>query len=42
MIAAHMDQIGLMVNHIDDKGFLRFTNIGGISPFISLGQKNYI
>ena len=38
MIAAHMDQIGLMINHIDDSGFLRFTNIGGISPFISLGQ----
>lgn len=39
MIAAHMDQIGLMVTDIDDEGFLRFTNIGGISPFISLGQK---
>ena len=39
MVAAHMDQIGLMVIDIDDKGFLRFTNIGGISPFVSLGQK---
>lgn len=39
MIAAHMDQIGLMITDIDDKGFLRFTNIGGISPFITLSQQ---
>ncbi|AFS78450.1 peptidase M42 family protein [Gottschalkia acidurici 9a] len=39
MIAAHMDQIGLMITDIEKEGFLRFTNIGGISPLISLGQK---
>lgn len=39
MIAGHMDQIGLMITDIDKEGFLRFTNIGGISPYISLGQK---
>lgn len=38
MIAAHMDQIGLMVTDIDDNGFLRFTNIGGVSPLISLSK----
>ena len=38
MIAAHMDQIGLMITDIDDNGFLRFTNIGGISPIVSLNQ----
>jgi len=39
MLAAHMDQIGLLITDIDDKGFLRFTNIGGVSPYISLGQR---
>ena len=33
MVAAHMDEIGLMVTHIDEKGFIRFTNIGGLIPY---------
>lgn len=32
MIAAHMDEIGLMVTHVTKEGFLRFTNIGGVRP----------
>lgn len=32
MIAAHMDEIGVMVSHITEDGFLRFTNIGGVRP----------
>lgn len=39
MLAAHMDEIGLMVTHIDDKGFLRFAPIGGVSPYVLLGQR---
>ena len=29
MICAHMDEIGLMVKYIDEKGFIRFDTIGG-------------
>jgi putative aminopeptidase FrvX len=29
MLAAHMDEIGLMVKYIDEKGFLRFVTLGG-------------
>ena len=39
MVSAHMDQIALMVIDIDENGFIRFTNIGGISPHYSLSQQ---
>ena len=32
MCAAHMDEIGFMVNHIDDKGFIRVSPLGGFDP----------
>ena len=39
MIAAHMDEIGLMVSHISKEGFLRFTNLGGVFPPTLLGNR---
>ena len=39
MVAAHMDEIGVIVTYIDKKGFLRFSNVGGVSPYILLGQR---
>lgn len=39
MLAAHMDEIGLMVTHVTEEGFLRFTNIGGIYPHTLMGNR---
>lgn len=32
LLAAHMDEIGLMVTKIDEGGFLRVTRVGGVDP----------
>jgi putative aminopeptidase FrvX len=32
MLAGHMDEIGLLVKHIDEKGFIYFEKIGGVFP----------
>ena len=32
LFAAHMDTVGLVVTHIDEKGFLRFGKLGGVRP----------
>ncbi len=34
LVMAHMDEIGLMVKSIDEKGFIRVTSVGGIDPKI--------
>ncbi len=39
MLAAHMDEIGLMVRYIDDNGFLRFVGIGGWFDQTLLNQR---
>ena len=39
MLSAHMDEIGLMVTHIDANGYARVTNIGGIRPLHCIGQR---
>lgn len=39
MLAAHIDEIGLMVTKILDNGFLSFTSIGGINPSSLVAQE---
>jgi tetrahedral aminopeptidase len=39
MLAAHMDEIGVMVTHVDEHGFLRFTPVGGVFPYTLLGSR---
>lgn len=39
LLDAHCDQIGLIVRHIDDKGFIRVNPVGGWDMQILLGQK---
>jgi putative aminopeptidase FrvX len=39
MIAGHCDEVGLMVNHIDDNGYLYFSAIGDVDPVILPGQR---
>ncbi len=39
LVAAHMDEIGVMVTHITKEGFLRFTGIGGVFPHTLAGNR---
>lgn len=39
MLAGHADEIGLMVNHIDDEGFLWVVGVGGWDPQVLVGQR---
>ena len=39
MLAGHCDQIGLIVQHIDDDGFIYVQPIGGWDPKVLIGQR---
>ncbi len=39
MLAGHIDEIGLMITHIDDKGFIYVGQIGGMDTALLIGQR---
>jgi endoglucanase len=39
IVVGHIDEIGLIVSHIDDEGFLRFAQVGGWDPSVLIGQR---
>jgi endoglucanase len=39
MLAGHIDEIGLMIVHVDDEGFLYFSTIGGWDAQVLVGQR---
>jgi len=39
MVAAHMDEIGLIVSHVDENGFVRFSSIGTVFGRYILGGR---
>jgi putative aminopeptidase FrvX len=39
MFAGHIDEIGVMVTHIDNEGYLSFDTIGGWDPQVFVGQR---
>lgn len=39
MIAAHMDEVGFMVQYVRDDGFIRYMTVGGIDPAVCVGKR---
>ncbi len=42
MLAGHYDEIGFLISHIDDKGFIWIVPVGGWDPQIAQGQRVHI
>ncbi len=39
MLAAHMDEVGLMIHTITDEGYLKFSPVGGIDRRVLIGKR---
>ena len=39
LLAAHMDEVGIIITHIQDDGFLRFDFVGGVDRRVAIGKQ---
>ncbi len=39
MISAHMDEIGFIVKHVDEQGFVRLNPVGGFDPKVLIARR---
>ena len=39
MLAGHVDEIGFMVKHITDEGYIYIASIGGVDPMVAVAQR---
>jgi endoglucanase len=39
LLDGHVDEIGLMVNHVDEKGFINFVSVGGVNAALTQGDR---
>ncbi len=42
MLAAHMDEVGVIINEITEDGYLKFDFVGGIDRRVVIGKKVYV
>ena len=42
MVAAHMDEIGFLVKHIDERGYIRIHPVGGFDPRVLPAQRVFV
>lgn len=42
MLCAHMDEVGLIIKHITDDGYLKFAPVGGIDRRVLIGKRVFI
>ncbi len=42
MVAAHMDEVGLIITEITEKGFLKFSSVGGIDTRVLVSKRVFV
>ncbi|MCY3414862.1 MAG: M42 family metallopeptidase [Candidatus Heimdallarchaeota archaeon] len=42
MLAGHVDEVGLQIRYINDKGFLYFASLGGVDAHLTPGKRVYV